>query len=221
MDWLKARKDIDPKRIGLVGHSEGGVVAPLAAVKRPDDVAFLVLMAGVGVPMDELLVRQGKDISRLMGQSEEDIAKQAQSQREMLALLEKAGDTAAAEVLVREQLKQQLAEYTPEQREAIGMTDDAIEAQAKVAATPWFRQLAAYDPGPTLRQVKCPVLAINGEKDLAGRRERQSHRNPRRPGCRRQHPGENRRVPWPEPSLSALHDRRDQRIWPDRRDVLA
>jgi pimeloyl-ACP methyl ester carboxylesterase len=166
LSWLKARKEIDPKRIGLVGHSEGGVVAPLAAVKQPNDVAFLVLMAGVGVPMDELLVRQGQDIGRVMSQSEADIVKAARSQREMLALLKGVDDAAAAEKLVRERLKQQLSEYTPQQREAIGMTDDAIEAQAKVAATPWFRQLAAYDPGPALRQVKCPVLAINGEKDL-------------------------------------------------------
>jgi len=65
--WLKTREAIDAKHIGLIGHSEGGIVAPLAAVKQPADIAFIVLLAGVGVPMEELLVRQGGDILRVMG----------------------------------------------------------------------------------------------------------------------------------------------------------
>lgn len=164
--WLKARKEIDPRRIGLLGHSEGGIVAPLAAVKRPADIAFIVLLAGVGVPVDELLIRQGMDLARVMGASEDLIAKSTAAQRELFSLLKQATDSAAAEKLVRELTTKQLAEYTPEQRKAMGLSEAMIESQSKVAASPWFRQLLAYDPRPTLRRVQCPVLALNGGKDL-------------------------------------------------------
>jgi uncharacterized protein len=166
VDWVKSRKEIDPKRIGIVGHSEGGIVAPLAAVKQPDDIAFIVLMAGVGVPMDQLLVRQGTDLGRVMGQSEGMLKEVAAKQRELYSQLAKTTDAAGAEKLVRELFAQQMAELTPEQREAAGPTEAVIENQVKMVATPWFRRLVAYNPRPALERVKCPVLAINGEKDL-------------------------------------------------------
>lgn len=163
--WLKTRKEIDPRRIGLLGHSEGGIVASLAAVKRPGDIAFLVLLAGVGVPMDELLIRQGIDLARVRGAGEDTVAKSAAAQRALFALLKQATDGAAAEKLVQEITAKQLTEYTPEQRKALGLSETMIANQSKIAASPWFRQLLAYDPRPTLRQVQCPLLAINGEKD--------------------------------------------------------
>lgn len=164
--WLKQRKDIDPTRIGLLGHSEGGIVAPLAAVKRPGDIAFVVLAAGVGVPMQEVLIRQGADIARAAGVPEESITRMATSQRKWYANLQSATDNTGAEKLMRAMIDQDLAQYSPAQRTAMGLTESKLAAQAKMAATPWFRQMIAYDPRPTLREVKCPVLAINGEKDI-------------------------------------------------------
>lgn len=164
--WLKTRKEIDPKRLGLVGHSEGGVVAPLAAVKQPADVAFIVLLAGVGVPLEELLVRQGQDIARVMGADAETLRKSAESQRAVFALLKQGHDRPVMEQKLRELFRQQMAEVTDEQRKALGYTDTMIEGQLQTVLTPWFRELLAYDPRPALREVKCPVLAINGEKDL-------------------------------------------------------
>lgn len=166
MSWLKSRKDINSTRLGLVGHSEGGIVAPLAAVKQPGDIAFIVLLAGVGVPMDELLVRQGQDIARVMGADADTLAKSASSQRQIFGLLKEKLERPELEKRLREVIKEQLAELTEEQRQALGYTDAMMEGQLQTLLTPWFQQLLAYDPRPTLRQVKCPVLAINGEKDL-------------------------------------------------------
>jgi hypothetical protein len=167
VDWLKTQKEVDAKRIGVVGHSEGGIVAPLVASQRPDEIAFIVLLAGVGVPMDQLLMRQGADLARAMGQSDEDLAKQATTQREMFKLLlQDDVDVAALEKQLREEVEEQLAKLTPEERKAAGVTDTFASTQTKMVMTPWFRQLLAYDPAPALAQVRCPVLAINGEKDL-------------------------------------------------------
>ena len=164
--WLKTRSEINPRRIGLLGHSEGGMVAPLAAVKAPEHVAFIVLLAGVGVPIDELLVRQGIDVARSMGVSEDVIARSTESQRKLLQRLKLATDGATAEKLVRETAIAELAEYTPEQQKALGMSEAMINSQSKMASSPWFRHLLTYDPRPILRQVKCPVLALNGSKDI-------------------------------------------------------
>jgi hypothetical protein len=166
VDWLKTRKEIDPARIGLVGHSEGGVAAPLAAVKRPRDIAFIVLLAGVGVPMDELLVRQGQDLARVMGTSAALMERSTSGQRAMFSLLKEKLDDPTLEQRVRALAQEQLMELTDEQRTTLGYTDAMMERQLQTVLTPWFRQLVAYDPRPTLRQVQCPVLAINGEKDL-------------------------------------------------------
>ena len=164
--WLKTRQEIDPKRLGLVGHSEGGIVAPLAAVKQPGDIAFIVLLAGVGVPMEELLVQQGQDIARVMGADGDALRKSAESQREIFQLFKEPVERPVMEKKLRELFQKQLAEVTVEQRQALGYSDAMIEGQLQTVLTPWFLKLLAYDPRPTLRQVKCAVLAINGEKDL-------------------------------------------------------
>ena len=166
VEWLKTREGIDPDRIGLVGHSEGGVVAPLAAVKQPDDVAFIVLLAGVGVPMDELLERQGRDILRVMGVDADTLEKSVAAQREVFRLLKGDADPAVLEEELRAVLQRQVDQLTEEQRRAADYSDAMMRSQLQTVLTPWFRTLLAYDPRPTLRQVTCPVLAINGEKDL-------------------------------------------------------
>ena len=163
--WLRTRKEIDPKRIGLVGHSEGGIVAPRVAVKSRD-VAFIVLLAGVGVPMEELVVRQGRDIAAVMGASEKDMATSGAMVREILRAIKTEKDPAATEAAVRKAVREQTTELTAEQRQTLGLSDEMVDAQVKMVLSPWFRDLVAYDPRPTLQAVKCPVLAINGEKDV-------------------------------------------------------
>ena len=152
-------------RIGLVGQSEGGIVAPRAATKLRD-VSFIVLLAGVGVPMDELLVRQGRDLAQVMGASEEEIATSAATQRDIFRVIKTEMDPAAAEAAVRKVIREQISSMTAEQRQALGLSDAMVDAQVKMVLSPWFRDLVVYDPRPTLKAVKCPVLALNGEKDL-------------------------------------------------------
>ena len=150
--YLKTRAEVNPHKIGLVGHSEGGVEAPMAAVEDPD-VAFIVLMAGTGVRGDELLAAQVKLIETAGGKSQADVDKDVATQREILALVEKDKDDAALEKDLRATM-------------AGKESDVQIDLQIKLVSSPWFRGLLEYDPVPTLSKVTCPVLAINGEKDL-------------------------------------------------------
>jgi uncharacterized protein len=150
--YLKTRQEVDRHKIGLVGHSEGGVEAPMAAAHNPD-VAFLVMMAGMGVPGDQLLPEQMKLIEQAAGKSAEEIQKDLAVQRELLAIAEKDTDQATLEKDAREEL-------------AGKVPDVQIEMQIRAVSSPWFRGLLTYDPAPMLRQLTCPVLAINGEKDV-------------------------------------------------------
>jgi fermentation-respiration switch protein FrsA (DUF1100 family) len=159
------RREVDQERIGLLGHSEGGIVAPLVATKSKD-VSFIVLLAGVGVSTEELLLRQARDISLVMGAGEDIIARNAALQQGLFQIAREQKDKSAAEAAVRKLFREQLAEFSEEQRQAMGLSEAAIEAQIKMVLSPWFRDLLTYDPRPTLKAVKCPVLALNGEKDL-------------------------------------------------------
>lgn len=164
--FLKQRSDIDAKHIGICGHSEGGLIAPLCAAKSAD-VGFIVMMAGPGVPGDEILFAQGELIARAQGAPDEAVARQRKFQKVCFDVIKSEPDAEKAAEKLRTELKALTAAMTEqEKREAGGDTDAFIETQIKSVNSPWFRAFIKYDPRPTLAKVKCPVLAINGEKDL-------------------------------------------------------
>ncbi len=163
--YLKSRPEIDGKKIGLVGHSEGGLVAPAAAV-RSSDVAFIVLLAGTGVTGEEILYRQGELIAIAGGASAEAAAKNTAMQKKLFAVLKAESDDAAAAAKIDAIVKEETAKLSEDERKALEGLEEVGKAQLKMLFTPWFRHFLTYDPAPVLQKVKCPVLAINGEKDL-------------------------------------------------------
>jgi len=150
--FLLGRPEIDPSRIGLIGHSEGALVAPIVA-NRSEDVAFVVLLAGTGVNGEELLVMQLIAINRAMGVSEEITQQRSGLQRELLGLLAGTADDSVVADRAREVLA------------GAGVTGQAAEAQLAALRSPWMRYFLTYDPLPELRELDVPVLAVWGEKD--------------------------------------------------------
>jgi hypothetical protein len=150
--YLKTRAEVDPHKIGLIGHSEGGIVAPMVAA-RNSDVAFIVMMAGSGVPGDRIIVEQVRLIAEVSGASKEKAAENAAQERELLTLIEKEKDDAVLE----KELRAKLAGQVP---------DAQIGAAIQQLTSPWMRYFLTYDPATALRQGACPVLAINGSLDL-------------------------------------------------------
>jgi pimeloyl-ACP methyl ester carboxylesterase len=162
IEFLKTRKEINPKQIGLIGHSEGGVIAPMVAAQS-SDVAFIVLMAGTGLPGEEILYLQSERIMKANGATPEQLARQRKSQETIFKVIKEEKDPAVAEKRLHEELSKGLTE---EELNQMKKSEPAISAQLKGANTPWFRYFLTYDPRPALRKVKCPVLALNGENDL-------------------------------------------------------
>ena len=145
--WLKARKEVDPHNIGLIGHSEGGAIAPMVAA-RNRDVAFIVLLAGPGVRGDELLPAQVMAGNQAAGMSHEAAVKSGEMEREALQAIESEKDPA--------RLREKLAAIMPQEE---------LDRQWKTLISPWFRYFLEYDPASDLRKVTCAVLALDGGKD--------------------------------------------------------
>jgi hypothetical protein len=152
LSYLKSRPEVDSHNIGLIGHSEGGVIAPMVAALN-HDVAFIVMMAGTGVPGDQILIAQKKLIEEASGVSHEQAEKDAVEESELLALVKREKNTAALEKALREKLKGTVPE-------------PQLTTQVKFLSSAWLRYFIAYDPANALSKVACPVLAINGERDL-------------------------------------------------------
>lgn len=161
--FMRNRADIDTKHLGLVGHSEGGVVAPLVAGKDPN-VAFIVLLAGVGVPMEELLIRQWLDIARVTGTDDATLKRLEGTNQKIFRIVKTVEDKAEAEKQLRVLIDEAVAMMSEAEKKAA--KPEMLNGQIEMLLSPWFRALTKYDPAPALAKVKCPVLALNGSKDL-------------------------------------------------------
>ncbi len=165
VEFLKTRPEVDVANIGLIGHSEGGIIAPMAALQSKD-VAFIVMLAGSGVDGKAILFQQGQDILKAMGATKEQMKAQRAVQERTFEILMGEPDPKLAEPKLRALLE----DLAKEQPEAHNLPKEQLEAQiaAQVALlnSPWFRFFLVYDPAPTLSKIQIPVLALNGSLDL-------------------------------------------------------
>jgi len=164
VEYLKTRKDVDPERIGLIGHSEGGTIAPMVANRSPN-VSFVVLMAGDGVAGEQILLLQGAAIARAMGADNAVVAEQRARQLEIFALIKQNPDDETARQKLHKYFTDLIDAMTEEQRRAMGDPEAFIQGQIAFAVNPWMRHFLTYDPAAALRKLRVPVLALNGSKD--------------------------------------------------------
>jgi pimeloyl-ACP methyl ester carboxylesterase len=165
IEFLKGRKDINASQLGLIGHSEGGIIAPLVA-SRSRDIAFIVLLAGTGLPGDEILYLQGAAILKVSGADAAGLARQRNLQERMFTVVRQEKDKAAAEKKIRSTIDDLISKLGKEEKKELQDALPGLEGQIQMVLTPWFRHFLDYDPRPSLRKVTCSVLALNGAKDL-------------------------------------------------------
>lgn len=160
--YLKTRNDVvDINKIGLIGHSEGGMIAPIVASKNKD-VSFIVLLAGPGITGKEILLTQSRKALELSGLTSEDIdINEKYSKKIYDACLDYKGENSKQEILnIFNEMKDNSSDRLKTQ-----LTDEAIQQQIKTITSPWMLTFIKFDPIEYLSKVNCPVLAINGEKD--------------------------------------------------------
>jgi uncharacterized protein len=166
VDYLKRRREINPNRIGLIGHSEGSVVAPLTAT-RSSDVAFLIMIGAVGLPREAGTILQVASSARAQGASDATIAKVRAIIKRAYTVVRQERDRTIAERRLREEVGRMVAALTDEERRAFGRLDVEREIQTLLSTSPSATFYRTYDPSVTLRRIKIPVLAVTGERDLA------------------------------------------------------
>jgi len=166
---LKQRPDIKSEAVGLIGHSEGAIVASIAASRSPD-VAFIVLLAGTAVSGEEILYEQGRLILTANGATPEQLETQRQTQAMLFEAVRTNGDWDRVREELGRQVRESFDQLPPAQREGIADVDtwvtSSVNQQIAAVESPWFRFFLDYDPATALERVTVPVLAVFGEKDL-------------------------------------------------------
>ncbi len=163
--YLKSRKEVNPKEIGLIGHSEGGIIAPIVATQS-SDVAFIVLMAGTGLTVEEIIYLQDDLLLKTVGVSDEVLALQRTSSEQIFEIIKNEKDNKIAKKKIRNIMTDILGKLSKEEKDSLGASEATMEIQLKMLLSRWFRFFLTYDPKTALMKVKCPVLAINGQLDI-------------------------------------------------------
>lgn len=153
--YLASRKEINADKIGVIGHSEGGIVAPIVAADNASEVAFIVLMAGPGVAGDSILLMQSDKIGLAQGVAPSDLQRARNINRSLLSMIRNG----VAQDSILKRLQSQMT-ITSEQE------NQQLRQQLKAFQSPWMNTFITLDPHPYLVRVKCPVLALNGDLDL-------------------------------------------------------
>ena len=157
--FLKTQDEVAPGRIGLIGHSEGGIIAPMVAAQS-SDVAFLVLLAGTGIPGADISVMQVELLSRAQ-EPEEEVENTVALQKKLVGL---ARNASLSNAEIGDGIRAILRDKAAEDDEEID--EKEIESTINQLTNPWVRYFFDHDPAPVLEKVHCPILAVNGTLDL-------------------------------------------------------
>ena len=153
VEYLKGRKEIDVRHIGVLGHSEGGIIGPIAAARCPD-IAFVVMLGGSGVTGEQVLYKQGELLLRAEGAPDSALTQTRIIQETVFGILKTEKD----ETVAADKLRAALTK--------LGLPDSAIKATIAQWNSPEMRSMIVFDPAEALRKVKAPVLALNGSRDI-------------------------------------------------------
>jgi len=165
VEFLKKRGEINPKQIGLIGHSEGGMIAPVAAVASKD-IAFIVMLAGMGQTGEEVILTQLALIQEKSGAKPEAIARAVDLQKSLFKIIKSETDDKLAESKINEMLSVRKSKMNERQITEFTQVEADIKANLPMLLAPWYRYFLAFNPRPILEKVKIPVLALNGENDV-------------------------------------------------------
>ena len=156
LGFLKGRKEILREKVGVLGHSEGGLIAPLLAGKG--GAAWIVLLATPAQTGEETMLAQSRAIAEAAGMPIAQVAQSLDVDRKAYAMVREERDAAV--------LEKKLDAMVISSGMAEGSMPASVQAQIHMLSSPWFRHFLDYDPLPPLNKVKCPALVLNGSKDL-------------------------------------------------------
>ena len=159
--WAQRQRQLDAKKIILAGHSEGGLIAPLIAIRQPE-LAGMILLAGPGVAGDEIILNQSRRIAAAAGAPAQLLELQDTFLRRIISKLDATEPLTGPLV---QQLADEVFEALPdEQKKSFNL--DNIVSGTMAMNSPWMKFFLKHDPRPALTQATCPILSLIGEHDL-------------------------------------------------------
>jgi len=167
LEYLKTRKEVAKNKLGMLGHSEGGMIAQIVAAERPD-IAFVISLAGPGQKITDLMLDQGRAILSSSGLPAEAVDAYVDFQKKMVPAILNAPNDSIGKIIA----KQIFAEWSKgKSKELIAATTGAtqekdVEDMVVAFRSPWMMYFMNYDPDPFIRKMKSKVLVLNGEKDI-------------------------------------------------------
>jgi hypothetical protein len=162
--FLQAHPRVESRRTGIVGHSEGALIATMLA-SQMDQLAHVILLAGPGLPGDEILRSQTRAIAEAEGADQAELDAELKLMDTLVQAVKDGASSEQLDALLGQRVDKKKTTADREGAEAES-TVAALRAQLPRLSSPWFRYFLTYDPRPDLRRAKCPTLALNGEKDL-------------------------------------------------------
>ena len=171
INYLKSRRETDTLNLGIIGHSEGGMIAPIVAAKRKD-IKFIVLLAGPAIPIINLMEQQSVDVAASTGVNATDLELYRPLYKNMVMSIIKEKDTAIAKKNATYVFNYWQNKTTPAViKNTTGVMDEKSKAAfiavfVKQLQQPWFKYFMQFNPEDYLSEVHCAVLALNGEKDI-------------------------------------------------------
>jgi alpha-beta hydrolase superfamily lysophospholipase len=140
--FLRSRTEVDPSKIIVLGHSEGGIIGPVLCVEDPT-IAALVICAGTSQKLDDIMIQQAKSAKEML-------SRLTQEQKEKLGIINTPDPVEIVEQLI----------------EKVKRGDEYVEIEGHKVYAKWYREHFAHDPLETIKKVKCPILIVQGEKDF-------------------------------------------------------
>lgn len=169
VEFLKTKEYIQPMAIGLLGHSEGGIVAPMVQAKT-GNIAFMILMAGTGVKGIDIIKEQSKLIMKVDNATDDEISGYIVMLNLIYETLVKDGNIKDLKDQLEKNVKDSFDKMTTEEKAAIKNKDEyikqTVDGAIKQFSSKWMRYFLSYDPSYALEKVTCPVLMLFGGKDL-------------------------------------------------------
>ena len=166
-EFLKQHSKINPNQVGLIGHSEGGMITEQMAAERTD-VAFAILMGAPGVRCDRLRALQAMQESKAYDVDDKVFRAAQKIMSKALPMLETETDLQKARTKLYAILVEGYEKLDEkEQAQLKEVMEGNNETVVARSVTPWTKQFLLWDPVPYLKKIQCPVLALNGDKDIA------------------------------------------------------
>ncbi|HTO15040.1 MAG TPA: alpha/beta fold hydrolase [Edaphocola sp.] len=165
VDYLYNRKEVQKKKIGIMGHSEGGAIATKIAATNPKELSFIVMLAGPGVAGDQILLQQQKYLAAAIHQPDSLIEQSQKVNTFIFEIMKSTKDTALIRSRVLTYLNNSYNDGTLAS-DPSKSKEETVRTYEKELLSPWLVYFVQYDPQPDLKRIKIPVLALIGSKDV-------------------------------------------------------